>query len=200
MPTSYRSTITLIAAAFVLSCSDQPTNPSIDGPQLRVTDAALGSAGAPGDGMVTVPFKARFYTEASSVVEDECGPGIQLNTQEGKGNATHLGTMTTKMVFCFDLNEGPDFGTYYFLEGEENGYFSAANGDQLWITVTEGQVIFDPAVGPDYAAYFQDPFSFTGGTGRFEGATGGGMIDSKLRADLIRTDHHWTGELTLMRR
>ena len=64
---------------------------------------------------------------------------------------------------------------------------------------------------PFYEAWFKDPFTITGGTGRFEGASGSGYTDSYV--DLFgsdsswaefpfnvypdhRTDHVWTGELT----
>jgi len=58
-----------------------------------------------------------------------------------------------------------------------------------------------------YEAYFRDPFEFTGGTGRFEGASGHGMTNSFV--DLFdddgnfipehKTDHEWTGKLILRR-
>lgn len=186
--------LTLLAVGLAFGCAvDAPTSAD----PVAANLAVAGSSENPGDGIVTIPFKAKFFTEEVSLVLDDCGPGIALNTQEGMGNATHLGQLTTRMVFCFNLNPGPDFGAYDFKPGSENGHFVAANGDELWISVTGGQVIFDPNLGPKYAAYFQDPFVFLGGTGRFEGATGGGQINSLVRADLIRTDHEWTGELTL---
>jgi hypothetical protein len=185
----------LTALALMLGCSTEPpTGPDFVAPQA----AMLGSSDNPGGGLVTIPFKASFYTVETDLVLDGCGPGIAINTQEGTGNGTHLGKLTTKMVFCFDLNPGPDFGSYTFLPGPDNGYFMAANGDQLWISVTGGKVIFDPSLGPEYVAYFQDPFDVLGGTGRFEGATGGGMIDSLVGAD-GQTDHRWTGEITVFR-
>ena len=172
-----------------------PTSP--DSGALQA--ALMGSSSDPGGRMVTVPFKANFYTEEVSLTPDYCGAGIALNIQEGTGTATHLGLLTTRMVFCFDLTPGPTFGAYDFVPGPENGHFTAANGDELWISVTGGQVIIDPSLGPEYGAYFQDPFVFVGGTGRFEGATGGGLINSLVRPDFAHTDHEWTGQLTVRR-
>jgi len=53
--------------------------------------------------------------------------------------------------------------------------------------------------------HFEDPFIFTGGTGRFEGASGGGMTHSQV--DLFddewnfipehQTDHEWTETFVL---
>jgi hypothetical protein len=156
-----------------------------------------GSSENPGDKMVTLPFKAKFYTEEFSFVlpSDDCDPifpGRGLNTQKGEGNATHLGEFTTVMPFCMDV--GADLGAYDFFG---NGQFIAANGDELWFTVSGGRVLFFADPGPTYLAYFQDPFVFTGGTGRVEGATGGGYTDSFVMHGLFHTDHEWTGELTL---
>jgi hypothetical protein len=185
----------LASIVLVLACvAEPPTSPGF----VTLEAAMLGSSDDPGAGLVTIPFKASFYTVETDLVLDGCGPGIAINTQEGTGTGTHLGRLHTKMVFCFDLNPGPTFGSYSFVPGPDNGYFMAANGDQLWISVTDGVVIFDPSLGPKYVAYFQDPFDVMGGTGRFEGATGGGMINSLVGAD-GQTDHHWTGEITVYR-
>ena len=87
------------------------------------------------------------------------------------------------------------------------GVFVAANGDELYFNVpSPGEVghvlLFDH---PFYEAMFQDPFSFIGGTGRFEGASGGGYTNSFV--DLFdddgnfipehQTDHKWTGTLIM---
>jgi hypothetical protein len=169
---------------------------------LACGPAAMGSSGNPGGGLVTIPFHASFYTEqVGDLVVDGCDPGVAINTQAGAGEATHIGRFTTWMVFCFDLNAPPALGTYWFLPGVggENGRFVAADGDELWITVNDGFVDFsDPNLPDGYQASFQDPFLFTGGTGRFEGASGGGQINSLVGLD-GRTDHEWTGELVVRR-
>lgn len=77
--------------------------------------------------------------------------------------------------------------------------FMSANGDELWITVVDGFVdFFDPTLPPEYQASFQDEFSFIEGTGRFEGAIGGGELNSPVRVG-GRTEHEWAGELTVRR-
>ena len=54
---------------------------------------------------------------------------------------------------------------------------------------------------PNYAlSYFKDPFEITGGTGRFEGATGGGMTNDYNfvgKDGIVHTSHHWQGTITL---
>ena len=152
-----------------------------------------------------IPFKAKFYTRrvpekiGEVVCNDPAFPGG--NYQYGAGTATHLGKLSSTITFC-----GAADGSY----GGGQGFFVAANGDSLFIEVS-GQVIieipWDPAT--HYDAYFQDPFSFTGGTGRFEGASGGGMTDSLVDLwdentpfpgpiiEHHRTDPVWTGTMGL---
>jgi len=180
----------------LLACSDHPVPTEVSAPDAL--SQALGSSADPGSGMVAVPFKATFYTVAESFIPDYCDPGVGLMTQVGEGEGTHLGRLTTRMVFCYDLNPGPTFGDYSFLPGPQNGYFEAANGDRIFVSVLSGKVIWDPSLGPDYVAYWQDPFVITGGTGRFAGATGGGRLDSKFRSDYVFSDHDWQGVLTMM--
>ncbi len=150
-----------------------------------------------------IPFKAKFYTRrvpekiGEVVCNDPAFPGG--NYQYGEGTATHLGKLSSTITFC---------GGGEFYSGQ--GFFVAANGDSLFFDIS-GQVIVEIPWDPTthYDAYFQDPFSFTGGTGRFEGASGEGMTDSLVDlwdedtpfpGPIIqnhRTDHVWTGSLIL---
>lgn len=157
-------------------------------------------------GMREIPFKAKFSTFRQEDKESmvSCDPNSVLpgpNYQEGGGNATHLGKFKTVITFCAGAN-----GIY----GNGSGYLEAANGDRLFIEIESGQVIVQiPPVDPFYDAYFKDPFQFVGGTGRFEGATGGGMTNSLVDlwndefpfpGPIIeghRTDHEFTGTLIL---
>ena len=150
------------------------------------------------DKSVTIPFKSHFYTKrdysndgAGYCTED---PYLGFNYQVGAGNGTHLGNFTVTIQFC-----GAGFD---YTNGE--GVFVAANGDELYMAIVEvGHVI--PFEHPFYEAYFQDPFIFTGGTGRFEGASGEGMTNSFV--DLFddegnfipehQTDHQFMGTLIL---
>lgn len=147
-----------------------------------------------------IPFKAVFFTKRSY----EPGPGacsedpyLSYNLQIGEGYATHLGKFTTTIWFCgagFDYKDG-------------EGVFVAANGDELYFKVPSPGVIGHilPYEDPLYEYMFADPFIFTGGTGRFEGASGSGVTDSYV--DLFddagefiaehQTDHTWKGTLIL---
>ncbi len=160
------------------------------------------------DGAVTVPFKATFFTTGVLMPDEErCGaaPPFLLNTQDGDGQATHLGNFSIHITFCVDvtdlLNDPGDDGEP-LTEGESVPYFdgigtfTAANGDLLRFTIA-GAVL--PSDHPDYDFEFADPFEFTGGTGRFQGATGMGVTNSFVDFEAGRTDHQWSGMLTLQK-
>ncbi len=197
----------MIIAGLLWTCDD---NVELTDVVLKSGKPEVDKPGADKTGDVTMvvkPFKAHFYTKRDYSREAE-GPGIctsddfpSFNFQVGEGEATHLGYFTTKMQFCVGAG-----GTYNYIQGA----MVAANGDSLFISSTEGGVVnvWPPGEGEgSYDAWFKDPFIFTGGTGRFEGASGGGMTDSKV--DLFyddnwgvvipdhQTDHIWTGTLIL---
>ena len=147
-----------------------------------------------------LPFNISFFTVRSY----ENGPGacsedpfLEYNLQLGEGNATHLGKFTATIWFCgsgFDYKNG-------------EGVFVAGDGDELYFQIpAQGEVgHIVPYDDPFYEFSFQDPFTFTGGTGRFEGASGSGHTNSFVnlfddQGDFIpehQTDHQWKGTLVL---
>ena len=44
---------------------------------------------------------------------------------------------------------------------------------------------------------WRDPFVFKGGTGRFEGASGGGKTDDYNSSEDPNSHHHWKGTIRL---
>ncbi|MBN2173833.1 MAG: hypothetical protein JW731_06865, partial [Bacteroidales bacterium] len=116
---------------------------------------------------------------------------------EGGGTATHLGKFTHHFEFCCDWASG----IYPGPSGYMKAYFVAANGDSLFVDI-EGQVM-DGRLDhhpEDVNSYFTDPWEITGGTGRFEGASGQGMTDDYNRDSYpANSFHHWTGEITLVK-
>ncbi|MCG2461368.1 hypothetical protein K8352_11460 [Flavobacteriaceae bacterium F89] len=158
------------------------------------------------ESMETSAFEAKFFTkrnfdaEIGTCTED---PYLGYNYQVGEGSSTLLGKFTAELFFC---GNGSDY-----KNGE--GVFVAENGDELYYRVPSsgeiGHVLPLPYADPLYELYFQDSFTFTGGTGRFKGASGGGKTDSYV--DLLvdgdttqfipehRTDHVWSGTITLMK-
>jgi hypothetical protein len=82
------------------------------------------------------------------------------------------------------------------------GEFVTANGDVLYLEQPLGQIL--PNLGDDsdyYQTRFDDPVFFAGGTGRFEGASGGYTTNAFVHdgADEWRTDFFSTGTLIMVK-
>lgn len=183
-----------IVLALALAACDAPVGPDLDTVPGPAVDAQRGY----GDGAVAKPFRADLVTRGQGLMPDaECGDFPRLlNTQVGEGQATHLGRFSVVITFCMDVTDVLDDGQ--LTAGEsipyDNGVgiLTAANGDELHIEIS-GAVL--PSDNPDYDFEFRDEFRFTGGTGRFAGATGEGMTDSFVVQSEDRTDHEWIGTL-----
>src|SRR5579875_3463315 len=86
-------------------------------------------------------------------------------TFEGGGPVTHMGN-TTQTGILYLSSEANAQGLY---PGHGSVTITAANGDEVTFDY-EG--LLDPLTGEGTGT-----FTFTGGTGRFAGATGGGTFD-----------------------
>ena len=178
-----------IVAGFCLlmtcSKSDEYLNNSQDGNSLKSTFKT-----------VTLPFKANFSVwDHSDNTDISCGgaPVIRL-TMEGFGPATHLGKMTTRITFCYNTKTGNYYNT--------TGSFMGANGDELFFEIPEGQIILNEQDNSDYyQTRFNDRIFFTGGTGKFKGATGEAYSNAYVHdgTDEWRTDFFSTGTITLIK-
>lgn len=202
--------VLLLGVAFLFAGCDS----GLPGPELspRADDADTALKMGRDNGTVTVPFKAEFFTERVSLTSDQkCAPPpdsrnrrriplLFRSTQKGSGEATHLGRFSTTVTFCINLADLLDDGQ--LTEGESlpygpsEGALVAANGDELWV-VSSGEVV--PSDHPDFDLEFTNPFEFTGGTGRFEGASGGGLQQGFVDQQASRTRHQWSGTLTVRR-
>ena len=125
---------------------------------------------------------------------DKCGsflPYINV-INNGEGTGTHFGKLTSHFDFCVDVRDSS------YPNAFEEAYFEDENGDRLNVYVG-GFVLPGRMPGmPSFAiSYFKDPFLITGGTGRFEGATGSGMTNDYNSAKDEFSHHHWTGKITL---
>lgn len=154
--------------------------------------------------MVTLGFNIKLFGtyQYQGPEFDKCGPfspetgGYVLVINTGKGTGTHFKKVTSYFEFCVN----PMTGTY-----PENDYLIAyledEDGDQLFVEVA-GQVLPGRVAGmPDFAlSYFKDPFTIIGGTGKFEGASGGGFTNDYnfiAKDGLVHTSHHWQGKITM---
>jgi hypothetical protein len=188
--------LVLLALLAGAGCEARPTAPA-----LVASNDGSSSLGRENDA-VALPFEARFFTDLAGLLPDEsCGaPPVFLNIQQGYGAATHLGRFSVHIRFCIDATDLLDDGE--LTEGESLPYWNgvgamvAANGDELFFTIA-GAVV--PSDHPDFDFEFSDPFHFSGGTGRFSGATGGGVTNSLVDRQRSRTHHEWSGTLTLPR-
>ena len=100
----------------------------------------------------------------------------------GVGEATHLGKYNMVSDICFRPYIPPFGGPGGPVPGEFEGtnIFIAANGDQLFKDVSF-QSFPDPN-DPTLSDVF-GKYEITGGTGRFEGASGSGTMTLKADAD-----------------
>jgi len=151
---------------------------------------------------VTVPFKVDFFTiEAEDGNGSPC-EGSQGNTddwvsahQVGEGTGTHLGNFSVDVAFCF-CTAPDEYGEYI----NALFVFTAANGDELYGTIDEGFVEFFPEPYENgIIAIYNDYLEFTGGTGRFEGASGGGDVDSYLPLPGTHWQHSINSTITLVK-
>lgn len=103
------------------------------------------------------------YTTTFQFIPTEFGPNgqpIEASVQvEGTGQADFLGTSTVEIEQTVDLTTGQATGT---------ATYTTADGDQLF---TENQAMNSPP-DPNGRFTFTGSMTITGGTGRFEGATG----------------------------
>ena len=126
---------------------------------------ALG-ASAMVDALGSRPFKASIHGFAAPTPTPD--PCVLSNAETARVQATHLGRATmesNELVNMCSNPEGADIDGQFTM--------TAANGDQLFGTYqTLGHLDF---ANDDVT--FAGQFTITGGTGRFQDATGGGSIE-----------------------
>jgi len=117
--------------------------------------------------MALTPSQAMAEKRPYRAAIEALAVGFPSGVYDATGIATHLGK-----IIEFGTYEvvGPAGPGLFFLAGE--GTQIAANGDALYFTFDE---IVDFNVEPFTA---EGTFTITGGTGRFEDATGGGTFNT----------------------
>lgn len=103
----------------------------------------------------TVPFKGEYATVAQFIQ----GPAVQIIT--GTGHATHLGESRFVANATVNLTTPPPFA----IAG--TAVFTASNGDQFYTAFTGTSTPTGPGTSRGILNH-----RITGGTGRFEDATG----------------------------
>jgi hypothetical protein len=126
---------------------------------VLLTAALAGSAvatsrGASGHGARgSLPFKGRSSGVVTATGFDPAA-GVAYTHVEGEGRATHVGRFTVTGDVAVEVATGIPNGTWTI---------TAANGDELVLDMTGHGIDDHHGFGA---------FTVTGGTGRFEGATG----------------------------
>ena len=146
-------------------------------------------------GPETLPFEADFTGTYTALYPDSitCGPTFLHVKVDFTGKNELLGAFTGHFDFCAD-------SLGYYPGPHMVAYIVAESGDSLFIT-SAGQVL--PGRLDDHAEYvteyWRDPFEITGGTGKFQGATGEGMGDDYNSSEDQNSHHRWKGTITLVK-
>ena len=151
----------LVFFGALLFCACDKDNSDLlmeDPAQTQLEDGALKGAKKH-----AVPFRGTFVQ--SQTWDDFSNfPSVDL-TMEGEGPAIHLGKTVLKVDQHWEMN----FPT---MEGAAKVVFTAANGDKLEADLYAfGVMEFDEYGNPTTGTVWGEG-KFTGGTGRFEDATG----------------------------
>jgi hypothetical protein len=153
---------------------------------LTVSIVSLSLPSAASAASQPVPFKAQFAAhDQISVDPVSCPvPPHYASTILGTGVGTHLGRFTVDLHDCF-TPAGP--GLFVF----QNGVFTltAADGSRLQGTYS-GQLVATPTTNQDAIFALHGTYQITGGTKRFQNATGSGTMagtENILTAELAVT-------------
>lgn len=174
----YGTYVLIVLALLLSACSDNtPFEPNTAESQLEIANSAPQTVTKPFRGLWTTTFEEPGDGVEGCDGNEETG----VFTIFGTGDATHLGSNT------FVQQSESDFVTQC-----GHSVLTAANGDVLE---------FDFAGTVDASSFpalsFSGEFWFTGGTGRFEGATGSGIYEGTANVFEAAGEVALIGSLTL---
>jgi hypothetical protein len=174
------------------ACQDGAGNPAAPSRLTLATPPATeGVTGQTGTGAASLqgergarPFNAKA-TWAATGIQWAGLPGQATSTFGGRcsvpsdyvisaafeGQATHAGRVTGTTSHCSQIAWGPQ-GPMGATYSDGKGLFTTANGSTIMLHYGNGMTGVDPDTG---LSWFRDEWTFTGGTGLFAGATGGGV-------------------------
>jgi hypothetical protein len=147
-------------------------------------------------GTLTLSINTQFTTSfikrttGKSSNTDPVNSVCQLE-QFGQGTDAELGGFDVYLICCWN----PAVGS----QGCTEGYVTDYEGNTLTLLCNDDDsgVDFTPDFPYDQT-YICYKFDFTGGTGRFEGASGRGTIECEVKGDSNSIIHHWEASLTLL--
>lgn len=188
----------LAAVASILAlagCGQQPASPSaVDAAVLSIADtSAVPTAAVQHDQDVPFQGTVKGVTIYDPTNPKGCAavpgqPFAITTVSEATGTASHMGLTSYYARHC---------QTPAGMVGDV--VFTAADGDKLFATYLAHRVGTGPLVIGEYL-YVSAPIEFSGGTGRFEGATGSGEMTGKILwegfADLESpAEFQWEGRI-----
>lgn len=139
-------------------------------------------------------FNATFHkNEILNGFMDLKGPVYQM-VQTGSGTDDEIGYFQIRLSCCWSVTD--------CIPGRSGGSLTDGMGNTLYIRCKENLAVGDLTDDfPPDQTYIYGKFEFTGGTGRFEGATGEGTIDCLVTNDssAAAMSHHWTGYIKYAR-
>ncbi len=184
----YRLAVLVFSLVFVSACqgvsssAQTPAAPSA-APSTGVAATNAGTTAPQAAADVARPYKAAAVWTANpptwagqpgvdkSVFNGRCSvPSDYVISARFEGEATHAGRVTGETSHCSQIEwtpQGPGGATY----SDGRGVMTTANGSTIILRYDTGTTGVDPASGQ---MWFRDTWTFTGGTGLFEGATGSG--------------------------
>lgn len=154
--------------------------------------------------VVTVPFEAHMLGTPILIDYENSECAQQGNPvhviAEAEGTATHMGKVHVTFDFCAG-GQDPDIEVPHMTVGPGSYVLTAANGDELFLHTEGGAVIFGRTDEhpDDVIDYWRYPYIITGGTGKFQGASGEIYSDDYDTSLNDQSVHNWTGEITLVK-
>ncbi len=135
------------------------------------------------------PFKMTEYGYVTDEGPDVGDCAVVTVEASGEGNATHMGLVSITRTHCFDFEHDPPI-----YDGEWEAV--AANGDKIWGTYSGVLVPTEFGDNGPIRGTITAPFTIDGGTGHFEGATGGGITTSDY--DMVADEGEFVSEGTIV--
>ena len=175
---SCHRSVASLSLLLVLSAGCEQDRPTIAGPEF----AARTQRSVSGQ---VVPFQTSSYSFRVTAVVPEPGcnaTGESRRYLSGEGTATQLGSYTVDLSFCSRAGG---------ILTDGRGTFLSANGDLLHFTF-DGASVFAPPFTLNFTSYAE----FTGGSGRFDGATGQAVVTGSLDVRTGAGDGRWDGTIS----
>jgi hypothetical protein len=171
----------LAALSLLLGC-DQ-TSPVSQSTTLSADDIPVANAAG------ARPWKESYHSTGTITADAQCPSPLLLESYQGSGTATHTGKYSIVNSHCLNPATG----------ALTDGSFvkTAANGDQLFGTYVGSASVIQPP-SPIGVFGISGTLTFTGGTGRFNGATGTTTMSGTEQADFSQSPIATQVELTMV--